>query len=148
VCRISQPTQALKVLKLFGYEHCKPHDCPCADGPLPCAIDCDDPYEEEFDMQEFVGHITWLVMCCRPDMAQVLKVLSRFTTKFGKRHVHFAKHLLRYLRGTTHLGLTYRAGFPPYFQFFTDASHASCVDTRRSIVSLVVKYGAILCTGK
>jgi len=143
ICRMSQPSQALKVLKLFGMEHCKPHDTPCADGPLPCAMDAEEQYEEEFDMQEFVGHITWLVLCCRPDMAQILKVLSRFTKpgSFGKRHVHFAKHLLRYLRGTTQLGLTYRAGFPQFFQFFTDASHASCVDTRRSIVSLVVKYG-------
>jgi hypothetical protein len=28
-----------------------------------------------------------------------------------------------------------------YYQIFTDASHASCVDTRRSIVSIVVKLG-------
>jgi hypothetical protein len=38
-------------------------------------------------------------------------------------------------------GLTYRTGLPLYYQVFTDASHASCVDTRRSIVSIVVKLG-------
>jgi hypothetical protein len=80
-------------------------------------------------------------MSTRPDIGQVLKILSRFTAKFGKRHVLFAKHLLRYLKGTCTLGLTYRSGYPLYYQIFTDASHASCVDTRRSIVSLVVKFG-------
>ena len=77
----------------------------------------------------------------RPDIGQVLKILSRFTKRFGHRHVEYAKHLLRYLKGTNNLGLTYRTGFPLYYQVFTDASHASCVDTRRSIVSIVIKLG-------
>jgi hypothetical protein len=80
-------------------------------------------------------------MCTRPDIGQVLKILSRFTKTFGKRHVEYAKHLLRYLKGTASLGLTYRTGYPLYYQVFTDASHASCIDTRRSIVSIVVKLG-------
>jgi hypothetical protein len=86
-----------------------------------------------------VGHANYIHMCSRPDIGQVLKILSRFTKKFGKKHVEYAKHLLRYLKGTLNEGLIYRTGFPMYYQIFTDASHASCVDTRRSIVSIVVK---------
>jgi hypothetical protein len=89
----------------------------------------------------FVGHGTYLLGCTRPDIGQAMKVLSRFTTNFGKRQVEACKHLLRYLRGTVNEGLVYRTGFPLYYQIFTDASHASDVDTRRSIVSVVGKLG-------
>ena len=142
-CTLAQPAQVAKVLALFGMEHCTPKDSPVMSGALPCAADCSERTEvsEGFDMQEFVGHISWLHLCTRPDIGMILKVLSRFTTAFGDRHVLFAKHLLRYLKGTINLGLTYRTGFPLYYQFFTDASHAGCVDTRRAIVSLVVKLG-------
>ena len=92
-------------------------------------------------MMGFVGHMSWLHQCCRPDLGQVVQILSRYTVKFGKRHVLLAKHILRYLKGTITLGLMYRAGYPLFFQIFTDARHVSCVDTRRSIVSLVAKLG-------
>ena len=92
-------------------------------------------------MEGFVGHASYLVMCTRPDNAQCVKVLSRYVRKFGARHVQFAKNLLRYLKGTKKKGLVYTSVFPQYLQIFTDASHASCVDTRRSITSVVVKLG-------
>ena len=90
-------------------------------------------------MEGFIGHANYLHMCTRPDIGQVLKILSRFTKKFGSKHVQAAKHLLRYIRGTINQGLTYQTGFPMVYQIFTDASHASCVDTRSSIISVVVK---------
>ena len=140
-CSMTQPAQIKKVLSLFGHENCHSVPTPMFDGPAPCMADCDDPYEEAWDMMGFVGHMSWLHQCTRPDLGQVVKILSRYTTKFGKRHVLLAKHILRYLKGTITLGLMYRAGYPLFFQIFTDASHASCTDTRRSIVSLVAKLG-------
>ena len=137
--RIEQSAQIWKMLKQFGYENCKPALAPTMSGPAPCAADCDEPCEEKWDMEGFIGHANYLHMCTRPDIGQALKILSRFTKKFGRRHVEYAKHLLRYLKGTINEGLTYRTGFSLYSQIFTDASHASCVDTRRSIVSIVVK---------
>ena len=92
-------------------------------------------------MEAFVGHASYLYLCTRPDIGQGIKILSRYTKVFGHRHVEYAKHLLRYLKGTINEGLVCRTGYPLYYQIFTDASHASCVDTRRSIVSIVVKLG-------
>ena len=86
-------------------------------------------------MECFVGHCNYIHMCSRPDIGQAIKPLSRATKKgtFGSKHVLWAKHILRYLKGTAKRGLLYATGFPLFFQIFTDASHASCVDTRRSI---------------
>jgi hypothetical protein len=139
--RIEQSVQTMKFIKQFGFEDCKPASTPTMPGITPCAADCAEPCDGEWDMEAFVGHANYLHMCTRPDIGQVLKVLSRYTKSFGQRHVDYAKHLLRYLRGTVNLGLTYRTGYPLYYQIFTDASHASCVDTRRSIISIVVKLG-------
>jgi hypothetical protein len=139
--RIEQSAQTWKMLKQFGHEDCKPALAPTMSGPPPCTADCAEPCEEKWDMEGFIGHANYLHMCTRPDIGQALKVLSRFTKTFGQRHVLYCKHLLRYLKGTINEGLTYRTGFPLYYQIFTDASHASCVDTRRSIISIVVKLG-------
>jgi hypothetical protein len=139
--RIEQSAQTWKFLKEFGYENCNPAPAPTMSGPPPCEADCSEPHEEKWDMEGFIGHANYLHMCTRPDIGQVLKILSRFTKRFGHRHVEYCKHLLRYLKGTLNQGLTYRTGFPLYYQVFTDASHASCVDTRRSIISIVIKLG-------
>jgi hypothetical protein len=82
-------------------------------------------------------------MCTRPDLGYALKVLSRYTTNFGAKHVQYAKQLLRYLRGTVGKRLKYSARFADamFLQIFTDASHASDPDTRRSIMSVAVKLG-------
>ena len=140
-CDITQSQQTLKMLKQFGYEQCNSVPTIAPSGTTPNAADAEDEYDQEWDMQGFVGHASYLAMCTRPDIAWVVKILSRYTKKFGKKHVEWAKHLLRYLKGTINAGLHYETGFPPFYQIFTDASHASCVDTRRSISSVVVKYG-------
>jgi hypothetical protein len=141
--RIEQSAQTWKFLKEFKHDECKPAAAPTLAGPAPCKEDCLEPHvsEDAWDMEGFIGHANYLHMCTRPDIGQPLKILSRFTKSFGKRHVEYAKHLLRYLRGTVNEGLVYRTGYPLYYQIFTDASHASCVDTRRSIISIVVKLG-------
>ena len=142
VCRITQTPQIKKFLTEFGMMDCTPTSAPCLGDKLPCKEDCEERWDgEDWDMLSFVGHGTYLQMCTRPDISLIMKLLSRFTTNFGKKHVLWAKHLLRYLKGTLTLGLTYRSGFPLYLQVFTDASHASCVDTRRSILSMVAMLG-------
>jgi hypothetical protein len=141
VCKISQTPQLKKFLTQFGAMDCTAADSPNPGGPTPSSVDCETPYEGKWDMEGFVGHGTYVQMCTRPDISLMMKFLSRFTVKFGNLHVIWAKHLLRYIKGTINMGLTYRSGFPLYLQVFTDASHASCVDTRRSILSVVFKYG-------
>ena len=142
ICRITQTPQIKKFLTEFDIMDCTATSAPCLGNKLPCKEDCEEKWDgEDWDMLSFVGHGTYLQMCTRPDISLVMKLLSRFTTNYGKKHVLWAKHLLRYLKGTLALGLTYRSGFPLFLQIFTDASHASCVDTRRSILSMVAKLG-------
>jgi len=141
IVRITQPDQIQKILKTFGFEHCKPAETPMRSGPEPSMADAAIQYDGDWDMYVFLGHCNYIHVCSRPDIGKVLKTLSRAPVKFGDAHVLFAKHLLRYLKGTVNMGLTFRSGYPLYMQVFTDASHANCVDTRRSTTSVVIKYG-------
>jgi hypothetical protein len=137
----------MKMLTEFGHESCTKRDSASMDGPPLCMEDREQESNEDFDMEGLVGHGSYIHMCTRPDIGHAIRALSRFTKlppgkrRYGHRIVLFAKHLLRYLRGTVDLGLQYASGYPLYAQIFTDASHANCPDTRRSTISVVVKVG-------
>ena len=93
-------------------------------------------------MQKYIGHINYLQVSTRPDISRDLKILSKFPTKFGLPHIRWAKRIVRYLASTRTVGLTYRRVphlIRSLIQVFTDASHASDPDTRRSITGIVIK---------
>ena len=89
-CYIEQSAQTMKFLKSFGHENCKPASVPTMTGAPPSTADCDEPCEEKWDMEGFIGHASYLYMCTRPDIGQVVKILSRSTKKFGLKHVQYA----------------------------------------------------------
>ena len=96
---------------------------------------------DTLDMEVVVGHLLYLQCGTRPDLSYPLKILSRATKAYGMEHIHYAKHVIRYLRSTQDLWLVYKAGDPAELQIFTDASHAGCTITRQSITGVVVKLG-------
>jgi hypothetical protein len=141
VCHMSQKVHIVKFLKEFRMHDCDSATTPSLEGAEPCLEDCKEEPTERWDMESFIGNCLWLIMCTRPDIQKQLKPLSRYPKGFGKRHVLAAKQILRFLKWSIDDTLTYRSGYPLYYQVFTDASHASCVDTRRSTMSVVVKLG-------
>nr|GFA92712.1 retrovirus-related Pol polyprotein from transposon TNT 1-94 [Tanacetum cinerariifolium] len=58
-----------------------------------------------------------------------------------KKHVHAVKRIFRYLRGTVHRGLWYLKDSSVSLTRFTDADHAGCQDTRRSMSGSVQFLG-------
>src|SRR4051812_870177 len=66
-----------------------------------------------------------------------------FIYKWNKSHWLAAKHLLRYLRGTTDLALTYDAKASQRVVLgYADADWGGCLDTRRSTTGYVFRtYG-------
>lgn len=51
----------------------------------------------------------YLAQCTRPDLGHAVGVLSQHLERPGTLHWDAALHVLRYLRGTTNLGITYSA---------------------------------------
>lgn len=76
----------------------------------------DDPYhpceeEEEIDKSRYltaVGAFTYSTTHTRLDITFATSILIRHIQKPTAKHWNSVKHLMRYLRGTTNLGLHYQ----------------------------------------
>jgi hypothetical protein len=78
-----------------------------------------------------VGTLLHLVNCTRPDLAQAVGLLCRFNSAPNHTHVAAAQGVLRYLQGTTHLGVSYSAT-PTPLQGYCDSDYAGDLDGRKS----------------
>ncbi|GJW42591.1 retrovirus-related pol polyprotein from transposon TNT 1-94 [Tanacetum coccineum] len=54
-----------------------------------------------------VGSLMYLMVCTRPDIAYVVSVVSRYLVNPRKNHWEAVKWILKYLQGTTNVGLVY-----------------------------------------
>ncbi|GKA80061.1 retrovirus-related pol polyprotein from transposon TNT 1-94, partial [Tanacetum coccineum] len=54
-----------------------------------------------------VGSLMYLMVCTRPDILYPVSVVSRYLPNPGKNHWEALKWILRYLRGTSKVGLVY-----------------------------------------
>ena len=135
-----------KMLRHLNMEGCKPAKTPAFGGQLPCEADCPTCPKElarvmnSFPMGACIGSLIWLEQT-KPGLVFVIRILSKAIKKYGELHIKWAKHAVRWVAYTKHQPLTYRAGYELGLQIFTDASHAGCQDTRRSLAGVIVKYG-------
>ena len=59
-----------------------------------------------------VGSFMYAMVCTRPDIAYAVGVVSRFLSNPGRQHWEAIKWIMRYLRGTSKLKLTFGSGKP------------------------------------
>lgn len=107
-----------------------------------------------------VGSLLYVAMWTRPDIAFAVSQVARFQQRPSVFHWTCAKHILRYLKGTRELGLTYsRAGAGltgpsgsgsaagaasvpvPVLRGYVDASWGEELDTRLSQTGFVFTLG-------
>jgi len=148
---VHQSAYARDVLAVYGYGQANPASTPLVPSThlVPATdeesafvakreLDADRPYAR------LVGSLQWLALATRPDMAQAVSELARFVAKPTDEHWHAAHHVLRYLNGTSSLGLLY--GVPVEDESarlfgWSDADWAGCPTTRRSRTAYAFKYG-------
>ena len=74
----------------------------------------------------------------RPDIANIVRWLSRFVTCYHELHVKFVRRLLGYLRGTKGLGIVYHRGSGDCeISCYSDSSYGDDYFTGRSTVAFV-----------
>ncbi|KAL6315899.1 hypothetical protein AAG906_013243 [Vitis piasezkii] len=93
-------------------------------------------YKEKKDMRRVlyasaVGSLMYVMVCTRPDIAYAIGVVSCFLSNLGRLHWEADKWIMRYLRGTSTLKLTFGSG-KPILVGYTDLDMAGDVDNRRS----------------
>jgi hypothetical protein len=103
--------------------------------------------QEVAEYGTIVGEVLYAATITRPDLAYAVSLLARYRDKPGKRHLEAAKHLLRYIAGTSDHKLVFGAstGKAKPVEAFCDASWASDVDERKSVSGAVVLlYGSVV----
>ena len=72
-----------------------------------------------------VGSLNYLAIGTRPDLVHAISELGQFNSNPGPGHWKVVQHLLKYLKGTADLGLTYGPSNPNsqcILQAYCDAS--------------------------
>jgi hypothetical protein len=144
---IEQSALIMKMLMQFDMQGCTTAvQSPFLD-KMPTKADIPESKEEQkamqesYDMYGAIGYLNYLQMGTRLDISCSLKVLSQFAAVFGKAHVALATHMMRWLKKTINHQITLFGVENPQIQLFTDCSHASNPDTRKSITAVIGKLG-------
>ena len=143
---LSQESYVDKLLDTFGMTNCKPMLTPAI-----VAQDLTNPHmdskplsvDEHHVYRSMVGALLYAANTTRLDISYTISTLSRFVAAPLQIHLTAAKHVLRYLRGTSSLKLPFRPlpsvrGYV-VLSIYTDATWASDLTDRRSVSGLLVQ---------
>ena len=88
---------------LTPYRNGHPIDTIPLEPDLPLA----EQQQQNATLQTLVGSLNWLSTSTRPDIAPVTNFLAKYNNKASKGHIKAAKYVIRYLKGTKSLGITF-----------------------------------------
>ncbi|RZB91995.1 Retrovirus-related Pol polyprotein from transposon TNT 1-94, partial [Glycine soja] len=107
-----------KILKKYDYFDCKP-----ASTPYDPSVKLFKNTGEGIRQTEYasiIGSLRYATDCTRPDIAYVVGLLCRFTSRPSMEHWHAIERVMRYLKRTINLGLHYKR-FPAVLEGYNDA---------------------------
>ena len=136
---LDQEDYALTVLKRFNMSDCKGVDTPMVTGTQFSTYNDSPTNFETSDVpyRAAVGSLMYLMVATRPDLEATIQILSRYLEKPQKSHWEGIKRVLRYLKKTTALGITFHATGELKLLGYCDADWGGCLDTRRSTTGYV-----------
>ena len=65
---------------------------------------------KDMPYHEALGLLMWLQVVTRPDLSYTVNILSRFTHNPRKPYWNVLKHMLAYIKGTTHYRVMFQVG--------------------------------------
>jgi hypothetical protein len=141
---ISQDQYIEKVLERFNMNKAKVVSSPLATHFKLSTKQSPSTDEEKEDMERItyasaVGSLMYAMVCTRPDIAHAVGVVSRFLSDPGREHWNAVKWIMRYLRGTSKLCLSFGSG-KPMLVGYTDSDMAGDVDTRKSTSGYLITF--------
>ncbi|GKA23918.1 disease resistance CC-NBS-LRR class family protein [Tanacetum coccineum] len=136
---VHQSNYTEKVLKCFNMDKAKSLSTLMVGRSLNVDNDPFRPCEEDEDILgpktsylSAIGVLMYLTNCTRPDISFAVNLLARFSSSPTKRHWNGIKHIFRYLRGTTDLGLFYSNNSKQRLVGYVDAGYLSDPHKARS----------------
>lgn len=120
-----------QVLNRFGMQDAKPVSTPADPNTK---LQKDDGISKPVDptvYQAMVGSLLYASGATRPDLAQAVGEVSKYNNSPSEIHLTAVKRILRYIKGTLNLKLTYAKDSEPILGY-ADANWAGDLDSRRS----------------
>lgn len=138
---LSQRNYLRKVLRRFNMQDYKPISTPL---PINYKLSSSmNPSNEAERMKmsrvpyaSAVGSLMYAMICTRPDIAQVVGVVSRFMVDPSKEHWDAVKRILRYIKGTSDVALCF-GGLEFCVRGYVDSDYAGDLDKRKSTTGYV-----------
>lgn len=145
ILHLSQANTTNVLLERAKMTDCNPAQIPCQPGSVFSRANC--PATTNSTTAEYrslIALANFLSCWTRADITFCVNKLCKFMSNPGEAHWKLLKHLLRYLRGTKHLGLTFsnnndHNGLSGIYGY-TDSSFGDCPDTSRSTLAYVFFY--------
>ncbi len=146
--KLHQQSYTQSILRDVNMEGCNPVSTPMHPNTRLSTDDSPSNEEEKSNIQSsfpyclVVGKCMYLSTCTRPDITYTVRELARFMSNYGCSHIQAAKHLLRYLRGTTSHGILLGQVDAPYplFHALSD-SDWGMGSGRKSISGFLIMLG-------
>ena len=136
-----------KVMKRFYMDKSHPLNSPMVVRSLEVTKDPFRPKEENEELLGYevsylstIGALMYLENYTRPDIAFSVNLLARYNSAPTKRNWNGIKHILRYLRGTSDMGLFYSKAMEPQLLDYADAGYLSDPHKARSQIGYIFTY--------
>ncbi|CAI7897031.1 unnamed protein product [Closterium sp. NIES-53] len=141
---LTQSHMVQQVLQSFGFTWSSPQHTPLAIGHSLSAPPSNEPVEPSGPYPELVGCLMYLMTCTRPDLAYPLGLVARFVApgRHRKAHMDVAKRVLRYLCGTSGMGLVLGGRSAVVLTGHSDASWVVDQATQRSSQGYTFSLGS------
>nr|GEV97802.1 retrotransposon protein, putative, Ty1-copia subclass [Tanacetum cinerariifolium] len=144
---LSKTDYISKVLKKFNMSSCKPVPTPLAPHFKLSSHEFPKFEEDKKDMSRVpyssaVGSLMYAMVCTRPNLAHVVRVVSRYKHNLGKMHWEAVKCIIRYLKRTSKIGLSFEKGraSPKGVVGYVDSDYAGDLDARKSLSSYIFSH--------
>ena len=141
IMTIDQKAYLEEVLGRFGMEDCKPISTPMEPGKqFHKLADGEEPADEKM-YQAAVGSLNYAAIATRPDLSTAVGKLAQFMKNPSSEHWTAMKRVLRYIKGSLHLGLRFTASKEFLIHGFSDSDWAGCAESRKSTSGHVFRVG-------
>lgn len=122
---VTQAQYIKEKLEEFGMTDCHPMSTPAAPGTKLLKFTGEmGEAETKFPMRQVVGALLWIGRTSRPDILYAVNQLCAHCNNYNQTHITAAKRVLRYLKGTMHLGITFRHNSVFRLGLYVDADFA------------------------
>lgn len=136
---VHQTAYANRILRKFHMENCNPVTVPA--DPNQTLSSEDGSEKSVYPYRQLIGSLMYLAIATRPDICYAVSNASRYLERPSHMHENAAKRIVKYIKGTSDLGLLYRSDGTRRIIGFSDADYAGDTDTRRSTTGFCFSIG-------